>query len=306
VTGRSRHGDGGGGHGDREAPATGRRPPRVHREHRRPRRPLVVQPASFHQAVRTEIDRTFRQPYEVPIVVVANGAIMCGAWFLLPGWIRNFVFTLHGPLAFALVLSAWMYSDVPATNVLGPDHLRTAAALDDPRMLRRLLYAKNLVLWLIITPPCTVICVAIGLSQRDLTATVVSLVWIVVVPFGGLGISNWVGVLLPYHPIPLRDRWAARRQWWHMLVRWGLLAVTPYLLVPALAFALMSPTLLLWGLFATHGLSGRLPDAEYAWGIVLACGCAVVGSVGGHRVSTVIARRRRTYLTAYLGDPARG
>jgi hypothetical protein len=42
------------------------------------------------------------------------------------------VFTLHGSLAFALVLAAWMYSDVPATNVLAPDRQRMMAALDDP------------------------------------------------------------------------------------------------------------------------------------------------------------------------------
>ena len=54
------------------------------------------------------------------------------------------MFTLHGSLAFALVLAAWMYADVPATNVLAPDRQRVMAAIDDPVLLRRLLYAKNI------------------------------------------------------------------------------------------------------------------------------------------------------------------
>ena len=61
--------------------------------------------------------------------------------------------------AFALVLAAWMYSDVPATNVLAPDRQRVMAAIDDPVMLQRLLYAKNIVLWM---PALK------GLSQRPI------------------------------------------------------------------------------------------------------------------------------------------
>jgi hypothetical protein len=62
------------------------------------------------------------------------------------------MFTLHGSPAFALVLAACMYSDVPATNVLAPGSQRVMAAIDDPAMLRRLLHAKNIVPWAFITP----------------------------------------------------------------------------------------------------------------------------------------------------------
>ncbi len=54
------------------------------------------------------------------------------AWFFLPRALKDDVFTLHGSLAFALVLAAWMYSDVPATNVLAPDRQRVMAAIDEP------------------------------------------------------------------------------------------------------------------------------------------------------------------------------
>jgi hypothetical protein len=55
------------------------------------------------------------------LTVAANGAFMSVAWFLLPAALKADVFTLHGSLALALVLAAWVYSDVPATNVLAPD-----------------------------------------------------------------------------------------------------------------------------------------------------------------------------------------
>ena len=63
-----------------------------------------------------------------------NGALMSSAWFL-PSGLRDKIFTLHGTLAFALILAAWMYSDVPSTNVLGPDSGQVDSALDDPLML---------------------------------------------------------------------------------------------------------------------------------------------------------------------------
>jgi hypothetical protein len=50
-----------------------------------------------------------------------------GVVFLPPG-LKGDVFTLHGSLAFALVLAAWTYSDVPTTNVLAQDRQRVMAA----------------------------------------------------------------------------------------------------------------------------------------------------------------------------------
>src|SRR5664279_1917925 len=103
--------------------------------------PEVALPGTLSEAIRAQFGRSFRSPYETPIVVVANGLLMTGAWFLLPS--PNVLFTLHGALAFPMILASWMFSDVPATNVLGPDPGRAMTALTDPTTLRRLLYAKN-------------------------------------------------------------------------------------------------------------------------------------------------------------------
>jgi hypothetical protein len=263
-------------------------------------------PATLREAVRTEFGRALRPPYETPIVVAVNGILMVGFWFLSPTELKNALFSLHGTLAFALVLAGWMFSDVPATNLLGPDVRRVVAALDDPVMLRRLLYAKNIVLWCLIGPLCSAVALGIGVNSNDLTAMLFTIVGIVVVPFGVLGVSAWVGIRFPYHPIAIRERWAERRRFRRMILRWGILVLTPYGLVPLLAGLAMVPTLVLWGFFANHGLRGRLSDAEYAWGITVACAISLIGSFGGHRFGAATAHRRRTKLAAFLSDPQNG
>ena len=266
----------------------------------------VLLPRTFPAAVRAEFGRAFRPPYETLLTVAGNGAFMSVAWFFLPRGLKDDVFTLHGSLAFALVLAAWMYSDVPATNVLAPDRERVMAALDDPVLLRRLLYAKNVVLWTLITPVCVVIAVFSGILGHDPLTILYTVVWIGVVPFGALGIAAWVGILFPYHPLPLRFRWEHRQPRRRMLWRWLILAVTPYVLVPWLAIALMIPSLLLWGFTSLHGLSRKLPDHDLGWGVALACAVAILCSFLSHRRGAKMAQRRRARLLAFLADPTRG
>ena len=263
-------------------------------------------PGTLRVAVQQEFARARRAPYETFITVAVNGALMSSAWFFLPKDLKDKVFTLHGTLAFALVLAAWMYSDVPATNVLGPDAQRTAAALDHPVMLRRLLYGKNIVLWALVTPVCLVVALVNGILSHNLLATLYSVVWIGVVPFGVLGLSGIVGIRFPYHPLPLRYRWEHRRPRRRMLWRWIALVVTPYGLVPLLGVVVMAPSLLLWGLTSTHGISQKLPDNDLGWGVALACGVAAVCSFGGHRIGAWLAHRRRDELISFLTDPTRG
>lgn len=266
----------------------------------------VTLPRTLPDAVRAEFARALRPPCETVSTVAANGVFMCSAWFFLPRALKDDVFTLHGTLAFALVLAAWMYSDVPATNVLAPDRHRVMAAIDDPVMLRRLLYAKNIALWTIITPVCAVIALVTGIVGHNLLATLYTIIWIGVVPFGALGISAWAGILFPYHPMPLRYRWEHRQPRRRMLWRWATLTVTPYVLFPALAAALMIPSLLLWGFTTVHGVSAKLPDHDLGLGVALACAVAAATSYGSHRRGARIAQHRQAALLAFLADPTRG
>jgi len=266
----------------------------------------VQLPGDIREAVRQQIALTLQPPFESPVTVAVNGAMMSSAWFFLPVSLRDKLFTLHGSLAFALVLAAWMYSDVPSTNVLGPDARRVVAALDDPVMFRRLLYAKNIVLWLMVTPVCALVAVINGLINNSLLSTLYTFIAIGVLPFGFLAISSWVGIVFPYHPMPLRYRWEHRRPRKRMLVRWMSLAITPYLLVPLLAVLMLVPSLLIWGFTSAKGLSGKLPDRDLGLGIAVACVVALACSAGGQRLGGLIAHRRREKLLEFLADPLRG
>ena len=235
---------------------------------------------------------------------MVNGLLMAGAWFLFPA--NNALFRFHGALAFPMILASWMYSDVPATNVLGSDAARWILALDDPVMLRRLLYAKNLVLWTLIAPLCSIIAIGIGLHEKRVLASLMTIAWIAVVPLGALGLAAWVGIWFPYHPLALRHRWEHRRPFRRMIVRWLTLALVPYGLVPLLGVAVSIPTLTLWGLRSQSGGITRIPDSDLAWGVLIACVVAMIAWVGGHHFGVRIAERRRSRLVAFLADPDLG
>lgn len=263
-------------------------------------------PGTLFEAVRAEWSRARRPPYDTVATVFFNGAVMSSAWFLLPPRWHSAFFSLRGSLAYALVLAAWMYADVPATNVLGPDRRRMMAALDDPVMLRRLILAKNILLWSLITPVCVAIAVVTGILTHHGLATFYSVVIIAVIPFGTLGISACVGIAYPYHPMPFRLRWEHRRPWLRMCGRWAVLVTLPYLVVPIISVILMSPTLVVWGIAAPQRLSARVPAHHLGGGIAVACLVATICSIGGRRACVWMARRRRTTLVAFLSDPTRG
>jgi hypothetical protein len=260
-------------------------------------------PTTLRQAVRAEWRRALRPPYETATVVVINGLLMTACWTLLPASVVSAVFRYQGPLAFAMVLATWMYSDVPATNLLGGDAARSITALADPATLRRMWYAKNIVLWQWATPLCGVAAIAIGIHENDLVATALTLLWIAAVPLGALGFASWIGIWFPYHPLPLRFRWARRRRWWPMIVRWLILVLVPYGAVPALTAVLTLPSLLLWN---AQGQGGRISPAQFGWGLLLAAMIAVVAWLAGHWYGPRLASHRRDQLTAYLAEPDRG
>ncbi len=260
-------------------------------------------PATLGEAVRAEFGRAFHPPFEVPFVVLVNGLLMTGAWFLLP---ENLFFRLHGALAFPMILASWMLSDVPATNVLGGDRVRMGAALGDPVLLRRLLVAKNLVLWLLIVPICTAIAVVVGIVDGEPVGAAFTVVFVVVVPLGSLGAAAWLGIWFPYHPIPLKQRWENRRPLGRMVVRWVTLVLLPYGYVPMLSVLVMVPTLAVW--WWANGLDGstRLSDATFGLGVLVACGVAPVAWLGGHALGLRMVARRRRVLAETLADPLYG
>ena len=142
----------------------------------------VSLPANLRHTVRHELRRTLHPPYAAASVVLGNGLLMSACWTLPPPGVVHAVFRLHGPLAFAMVLAVWMYADVPAINVLGGEPARSIAALADPAALRRLLFAENIVLWLLAAPLCAAAAIGIGTYENRPVATALTLLWIAAVP----------------------------------------------------------------------------------------------------------------------------
>lgn len=263
-------------------------------------------PSRLPDAIRTELRRAFHKPFETPLIVGTNGTAMVLAWFLLPPRLTHLLFTFHGPLAFPMVLAGWMYSDVPATNLLGADAERAIGVLDDPTALRHLQRAKNLVLWLLVSPLATAIAIAVGIHDHRPLATIFTALWITVVPLGALGVAAWLGIFFPYHTVPLKRRWAHRTPLPRKVVRWLSLAVIPWMLVPALVVLISLPTIGLWAATYHTWRGRRIPDVYFASGVAMGCAAAVLFWVVGARLGARFAQRRREKLASFLADPDRG
>ena len=271
----------------------------------RPGYAAVTAPPRLGPLVRSEFRRAFQPPYVAPSVVVINGLLMTAAWFLLPTRWQDALFSLHGTFAFALVLASWMYADVPATNVLGLGAQRSLVALDDPAALGRLLNARDIVLWMLVTPICVLVALGIGISEAQWTRMVITVVTIVVPPFGALGVAAWLGVRFPYHPISLAERWQQRQSWQHMWARWLALVLLPYVLVPTLAVVALLPSYAFWTVTG-RGQYAPLDDLRLAAGGVLALAVSLGMWRFGRRMSLRLVRRHAEYLKSYLADPSRG
>ncbi len=271
----------------------------------RARESVPASPAGhLWRAVVAELRRSFRPPADIPLILAANAALMCGGWFFLPDSLRDWLFSVHGALAFPIVLESWMLSDVPATNVLGGDARGALAALAEGQSFRRFLYAKSLALWVLAAPVCAFLAIAIGTSQHHRVAAVAVCAVILAMPFGVLGISAWVGILFPYHPRSLRWRWAQRHHSPRGFIRWIVLVITPYNFVPLIVGLVLAPAILL----TRHGARslGTLTDRGFSLGALIGCGMAAAAFVVGHAVGARLAERRHAQLVAYLSDPDRG
>jgi hypothetical protein len=267
--------------------------------------PLDIMPATYPSAFRVELRRAFTAPFEAPLVVGVNGALVTVAWLWFPLPLQDLLFSLHGALAFPVVMATWMLADVPATNILGSDARRTVAAIDDPATLRRLIYAKNAVLWLLVTPICVLVAVGIGIDRERWTTTVVTIIGIIVVPIGGLGIAGWLGIYFPYHPLPLAERWRHRRPFGRMVVRWATLCLIPYAIVPAITNVLAAPAFIAWVLTTDQGKS-RIPDADLAIGVGITAALSAAAFFLGHRHGLRLIRKRRDRLVEFLERPELG
>jgi hypothetical protein len=76
-----------------------------------------------------------------------------------------------------------------------------------------------------------------------------------------------------------------------MILRWVTLTVLPYILVPALVVVISAPTLLLWYLTSQTNGTTRIPDGDFALGVLIGCGLAVAAWLWGRHRGVRIAER---------------
>ena len=255
-------------------------------------------PATFRAAVRTEIRRAAHPPYDVPLVVLSNGLLVVVFWF---SRFNATMFSLHGALAFPVALGSWMYSDVPATNVLGSDSRRVLEALDDEPMVMRLLAAKSALLWLMVAPGCLVIATIIGIVDERPISAIFTLIAIAVAPLGALAVSDWVGSW-PTARSRLRARWRDRRNLARPSCGGCVLILAPYVVVPAVFVAVALPAVAWWQI-KTGGDVALIPDGLFGQLTLIAAATSLAVWFAGRAGSRRLLRRRRAALQAYLSQP---
>jgi len=258
------------------------------------------------EAVRQEFARIRRPPYGVIVCIVVNAVLVTVLWFVPVPVVQDLMFSLHRTFWFPIVLASWLIADVPSTNQLAPDRWRVLAALDDETAIDRLLRAKHLALWLITTPLTVIAAVVVGLVTGDWITMVIAIVWVASAPLCSIGLACSVGVRWPYHELPVRVRWQHRGRWRPMLLRWGILVVLPYGLVPALAVIGLIPSAAAGAVAHVVGASRSMTDASLLAGLVVAIPMTLWI---WHRAIAYAARttvRRAARLRTYLEDPLLG
>lgn len=259
----------------------------------------------FREDLRVELGRLLRWPSDDLLTIIVNALLVCAGWLLLPPPAKQWLFTLQGPLAFAVVLEAWMLSDTPSTNMLANDADRTLAALPEPVRLRRTLRAKAAALACVIGPVSAAVCVVIAVLDHNTAAGLAVAVVLLVLPLGVAGIAPWLGVRWPYHPRRLAWRWAHRRPW-GTTVRWGVVVVVPYVVVPTIALALLAPGIVAGVAIGDRGSTGYLSGWSLIVPVVVTCLLAGAALLLAPLVTTWLIARRGPALSGYLQDPDRG
>lgn len=155
---------------------------------------------------------------------------------------------------------------------------------------------QNLSLWVIISPACMLLSLALLPSGGDVTVSLAVAVAVLVLPFPYMGLAAIVAPLLPFHPMPIRQRLGRRDTW----LRYGFAIALAYFLLtaPAALFAL-GPALLVVTII------GQEPVHFLLAAILMVPWCFFLWRAGLY-IAGLIAIRRQAWLKEFLADPTRG
>jgi hypothetical protein len=90
------------------------------------------------------------------------------------------------------------------------------------------------------------------------------------------------------------------------VIRWGILVVLPYVVVPLIALLLLTPSLVIWSI-AADGQPLRQVGPTGLWlGTAASIAVSLIVFALAPAVTSRLARRRLDKLSGYLGDPEHG
>ena len=90
------------------------------------------------------------------------------------------------------------------------------------------------------------------------------------------------------------------------MLRWGVLVLLPFLVVPVIAVLLLTPSLVIWTLAAQPQPPRDVGPAALWLGTAVACAVSLIVFALAPAVTSKLARRRLDKLSGYLGDPEHG
>lgn len=243
---------------------------------------------------RYELRRAMRPPFEWLQVVGFNVALVLAGWFLL-GPTSVTVSKFASLVFLPAVVASWAFGDVPATNLYGSEPERAIPAFSDPKRLRNFIMSRSLALWTLIAPGTALLSWLLSYQDDNVVGALVVAGLVLLLPFGFLGITAMAAPLLPYNPIPRKQRRALPHTW----VRWSISVVIPYVLIGPATLLLLVPAALILE------ANGR---TTAAWIGATAATVGVTVLVRKLAVDATIrmTMKRREALTDYLEHPERG
>ncbi len=257
----------------------------------------------LRRSVANEYRRVVRPPWEIPTVLLTNGALMVAAWFLLPPRLHDVLFSLNGPLAFPVILASWMLADTPATNAMGSNPALALSVLENQPAYWRWLAARCIVIGSIIGVACAIGVLYVGIGNYPWTEILWACVLIALLPIGVLPVAGWLGIVFPYHPRSLRWRWQHRRAW-RTHLRWAALVFAPFFYVPLIGVAILSPGVQLARSVKAPGQ--RLTPVQFGICAAVVCATAIAAAAVGIWGARRLLAWRMNRLAAYLASTEAG
>jgi hypothetical protein len=188
----------------------------------------------------------------------------------------------------------------------GRDAVRAVAQLQNPAALRLWLWTKHVVLASFIGPIAAIVAIVIGIVQQRYDTGAAVAVTLLFLPLGVLSVAAWIGLWQPYHPRKLLWRWEHRSDWRAAVLRWIVLVLLPFLIVPIIAIVLLIPTLIIWIIAHQGHPPHELPPPGLWLGTAASIVISLIFFVLAPTVAVIIVRRRHDRLHGYLSDPEYG